>query len=222
MISNPPLTLLEEFLLLAFDEQTGQLHPLDPDALNCAIAGAVLMDLSLRNRVDSDLRDMFPVDPTPIGDELLDPVLKLMSMAPVLTPHPITYWLHQVAEQSSSLREKAMHRLEKRGVLHSRGFGFFWMFGGQRHLTVDEPKVRDVRSRLLSTLYSDEVPSPRNIMLTGLVDSCGLFSYLLNDTEMRDAKARIEKISHMDLIGQAVAKGITGAGPSFSAASGNI
>ncbi len=206
MSNNPPLTLLEEFLLLAFDEQNGQLRAIDSGALDKAVAGAVLMDLTLRNRIDNDQRDLFPVDPTPTGDELLDPILKTMSKAPVLTPQPIDYWVAETAKDGASLRSKALRRLESRGALRHRGFGMFWAFGGFHHLSVDEQKLRDIRSRLMSTIYGDDVPSPRNIMLIALVDSCGLFGTLLNETEMRDAQARIEKISRMDMIGQAVAK----------------
>ena len=90
---NLPMTLLEEFLLLALDDQTGQLHPLAPSTLDCAVAGTILMDLTLRNHIDNDLRDMFVVDQSPTGDNILDPALQVMSLAPVLTPHPIAYWL---------------------------------------------------------------------------------------------------------------------------------
>jgi len=222
MTSHPPLTLLEEFLLLALDEQTGQLYPLDTDALNGAVAGAVLMDLTLRNRIDNDLRDLFPVDPTPTGDEILDPVLQLMSMAPVLTPHPIPYWLRKIADESIPLREKALRRLERRGILRHSNLGFFWMFGVSRGSSIDEKQARDIRARLMNTLYSDEVPSPRGIMLTGLVEACGLFRFLLTETEARDARARIEKIARMDLISQAVAKGVADIKPPMTAASGNL
>ncbi len=76
------LTLLEEFLLLALDDHSGQLYPLARSTLDCAAAGAVLMDLTLRQRIDNDLRDMFLVDPNPTGDNILDPVLQLMRWPP--------------------------------------------------------------------------------------------------------------------------------------------
>ena len=117
MVQKTPLTLLEEFLLLALDDQTGRLHPLAHSTLDCATAGAILMNLTLRTRIDNDLRDMFVVDQTPLEDDILDPVLQLMSLAPVLTPHPIAYWLRQFADEGASFREKALRRLEKRGII---------------------------------------------------------------------------------------------------------
>lgn len=220
MVNGAPLTLLEDFLLLALDEETGQMHSLDLNALNTSTAGAIIMDLTLRNRIDNDMRDMFPIDPTPTGDDILDPVMRMISLAPVLMPHPIAYWLHQIGEEGPSLREKAMRRLEKRGIVRNQRLLSFWMLGFKGGSAINEQELQSARTRLLNTLHED-VPSPRGIMLTGLVKSCGLFRYILNDTEARDAAARIEKLSHMDLICQAVMKSIADVHSSLAVISGN-
>jgi hypothetical protein len=221
MTNSPPLTLLEEFLLLALNEKTGQLYPLDPAALNRAVAGAVLMDLSLRDRIDNDLRDMFTIDATPTGDDILDPVLQMMSLAPVLTPHCTAHWLRELAMEGESLLKKAVSRLEKRGIIR-QSVGMFWMLGLGTHTSVDEQKVHAIKSGLLGIVYGAGIPTTRYIMLTGLADSCGLFKYLMNETEAKDAAARIAEISRMDLIGQAAAKRFPGADkPTLAAASGN-
>ena len=73
------LTILEEFLLLALDDTQGAFYPLARSTFDYASAGAVLMDLTLRNRIDNDLRDMFVTDAKPTGNTILDPVLQLMS-----------------------------------------------------------------------------------------------------------------------------------------------
>ena len=44
-------------------------------SLEHALAGAVLMDLALEGRIDTDPDRLFVIDPTPLGDELLDPTL---------------------------------------------------------------------------------------------------------------------------------------------------
>jgi Golgi phosphoprotein 3 len=220
MIQKPPLTLLEEFLLLALDDQTGRLHPLARSTLDCAMAGAILMDMTLRNRVDNDLRDMFVIDQTPIGDEMLDPVLQLMSLAPILTPHPIAYWLRQLADEGEAFQEKALHRLETRGIIRREDRKILWMFGTRRYPLVEDKEVREVKLRILSAVLGDEVPTPHDIMLTSLAEACGLFRYLLNAAEVAAASVRIAQIARMDLIGQAVAKGVTDIDAAITMASG--
>ncbi|MFA4994906.1 MAG: GPP34 family phosphoprotein [Bdellovibrionales bacterium] len=221
MVNEAPLTLLENFLLLALNEETGQLHSVGSDALDYATAGAILMDLTLRNRIDNDMRDLFPIDPTPTGDDILDPVMQMISLAPVLMPHPIVYWLKQIAEEGASLRKKALRRLEKRGIIRNKSMNSFWMLGFRGGSTVNEQEQNAVKARLMGTLHGGDVPTAQGIMLTGLVYACGLFPFIMNETEYKDASARIEKISHMDLICQAVAKSIAEAHPTLSVVSGN-
>jgi hypothetical protein len=220
MIQKMPLTLLEEFLLLALDDQSGQLHPLARSTLDCAAAGAILMDLTLRRRIDNDLHDMFVVDQSPTGDDLLDPTLQLMSLAPILTPHPIAYWLRQVAEEGEALREKALRRLEARGIIHRQDRKILWVFGSRRYPLVDDKEVREVKLRILDAVLGDNVPTPHDVMLTGLAESCDLFRYILSAHEVESSAPRIAQIARMDLIGQAVAKGVTEIEAAIAMASG--
>src|SRR6202012_1921637 len=108
------LTILEEFLLLALDDTQGQFYPLARSTFDYASTGAVLMDLTLRNRIDNDLRDMFVTDAKPTGNSILDPILQLMSVFPILTPKPITYWLREISNMGESLREQGLRQLEAR------------------------------------------------------------------------------------------------------------
>lgn len=206
MTASPPLSLLEEFLLLALNERTGQFYPVDPQALDRATAGAILMDLSLRKRIDNDLRDMFTVDPTPTGDDILDPVLLVMSQAPVLTPHSNIYWLKNLAAEAEIFRKRALSRLEKRELLRQPSPGFFWMFGLSSPPVVDEIKVRAVKSDLLAVIYSNEIPPPRGVMLTGLANACGLFPHILNEAETQDAAQRIADVSRQEVVCQLIGK----------------
>ncbi|HEU0118809.1 MAG TPA: GPP34 family phosphoprotein, partial [Alphaproteobacteria bacterium] len=64
-LNQTPLTILEEFMLLALNDEAGQFYSLPRSSLDYVTAGAVLMDLSLRRRVDNDLRDVFIVDSKP-------------------------------------------------------------------------------------------------------------------------------------------------------------
>ena len=48
------LRFAEELLLLILNEDYGDLAPVPEPHLNHALAGAVLMDLALENRIDTD------------------------------------------------------------------------------------------------------------------------------------------------------------------------
>ena len=69
------MRFVEELLLLLHSEDSGYFVPIPEWKMSCALAGGVLMDLALENRIDSDLETLILVDTTPTGDELLDPAL---------------------------------------------------------------------------------------------------------------------------------------------------
>lgn len=76
----PPITeelrVVEELLLLVLDTDSGDIHhslPMHTRAV--AFASAVLMDLALEDRIDTDLEHLVVSDPTPLGSDLHDPIL---------------------------------------------------------------------------------------------------------------------------------------------------
>ena len=57
-------TIAEEVLLLALDDDTGKLSAKLPvHSLRNAVAGALLMDLALNDRIDTDLHRLIVIDP---------------------------------------------------------------------------------------------------------------------------------------------------------------
>ena len=66
----------EELVLLLLNNESGYFHQVPGWNLNCAVAGAVLGELALATRIDTDTESLFLVDQTETGDSLLDSVLK--------------------------------------------------------------------------------------------------------------------------------------------------
>lgn len=217
---HPPLTILEEFLLLALDDSAGQFYPLVRSTFDCATAAAVLMDLTLRRRIDNDLRDMFVTDRLPTGNPILDPVLQLMAVAPVLMPKPILYWLREIAGQGEGLREQALRQLEAHGILKRENAKILWVFGARRYPLLHQKERREAKLRILGVILRDDIPEPHDIMLVALAHACDLFRHILSDHELSAASARIEQVARMDLIGQAVAKAVAEIETAIAMASG--
>ena len=69
------LSFPEEIVLLLLDETKGEFVPLPESVFAIVMSGAALMDLALRNRIDTDLEKLMVVDRTPLGDDILDDVL---------------------------------------------------------------------------------------------------------------------------------------------------
>ena len=67
------LRFVEEIILLLLEDEGGRFVRVPTWSMNYALAGAVLMDLALEDRIDTDLEGLVLIDSTPLGDSLLDP-----------------------------------------------------------------------------------------------------------------------------------------------------
>ena len=70
------LRFAEEITLLLLNDDGTFVH-VPSWSLNYALAGGVLMDLALENRIDTDLEKLVLVDSTPIGDSLWTPLWRI-------------------------------------------------------------------------------------------------------------------------------------------------
>ena len=197
----------EELLLLLHSEQSGYFVPIPEWQMSCALAGAVLMDLAMEDRIDSDLTSLTLTDATPTGDELLDPALEdIAAEEATYTPQ---YWVERIAtRRADDIGDAAIDRLVKVGIFDSDAGGF-WTLSTKvtrtgRYPLVDGRSGEEIKGRIMRTLLDGEIPDPREVAIIGLVNYCGGFRVMMEPEEYELAKDRIELFSGMDLIGRAI------------------
>ena len=190
----------EQFLLLLRSED-GTLSRAPEWLVRYALGGAVLMDLALENRIDTDAQRLFLIDSTPVRDRVLDPMLAEIARAD--ESHDTLYWVEQATRHADEIREAALERLVDTGVLQLHDDRFLWIFGTQRYSLVDGDVERALKSQIRMVLLSDVIPDPREIVIVTLADGCGLVEPLLSAGESDRAASRIELVRKMDLIGRA-------------------
>ena len=200
------LRFAEEITLLMLNDEDGEFVRVPGWSMQCAFAGAVLMDLALENRIDTDLKRLVLIDPTPLGDELLDPTLARIAQA--TETHDARHWVDYLADQAEDIRETALARLVERGILRREEDRFLWVFQSRRYPVVDGEAEREVKLRIMEVLFGNEIPDPRAIVIICLADACGILRELLSARELERATERIEQVRKLDLIGQAVSKAV--------------
>ncbi len=196
------LTFAEEIMLLLLEDESGRFVFVPEHSANCVLSGAVLMDLALRGKIDTDLKKLTVTDPSPTGDDLLDPTFQRLVDAE--EQRDARYWVEYCQRDAMAIRQGALDRLCRNGILEREENRFLWVFRSRRYPVRDDQPEREVKLRIMSILFSDEIPDPRDIAIIGLVDACGIFRHLLSQREHRGARDRIAQIRRMDLIGQAV------------------
>ena len=107
--TTQPLCLHDELILMLLNEENGYFHQVPGWDLNCAVVGAVLADLSLRSRIDTDMESLFLIDPTETGDPALDPILKEIASEPV--QHNTQYWIERLAPHAESVIDLTLEHL---------------------------------------------------------------------------------------------------------------
>ena len=214
------LRFAEEIMLLLLDDKGGKFADLPAPSVECALAGAVLMDLALEGRIDTDPERLFVVDPTPLKDHLLDPTLARIVQA--TETHDARHWIEQTIAYASDIRDRSLARLVERGILRREDDRFLWVFQTRRYPVIDDQPVQEVKLRIMGVLFSDEIPDARDIVIISLSDACGIFRGLLSSRELRGAAPRIEQVGKMDLIGREVSKAVRHIESSLAIAMGAI
>ncbi len=199
----PVLTLADEIVVLMLDDETGDTRADCRAVADIAIAGGLLMELALRGRIDTDLQSLFLVDATPLDDELLDAVLRRIAEVP--EHKPSTWWIEQLGSQEGGLLDVILSRLVTAGVLREEDRSYLWVFLRRAYPQVSGREEREAKGRLMSVLFNDDIPDPRDTLLLGLADATGVLSLILSEAEIDKVSGRIAQVVALEEIGRAVA-----------------
>ena len=199
------LRFAEEIVLLLLNDDDGRFARVQNISLDYALAGGILMDLALENRIDTDLDNLILIDSAPTGDELLDETLAEIAEE---GGHDARFWVERTALRSDAVRETVLQRLIDGGILERQDDRFLWVFKSRRYPTIDGEAQREVKLRIMGVLFSDEIPDPRDIVIICLADACGIFKSIFTSSELETVAPRIEQVRQLDLIGQAMTQAI--------------
>jgi hypothetical protein len=190
------MTMPEEILLLTLDDETGRPIGLPGPAVDLALSGAVLMELALAGRVDSDPGRLYLATPRPTGDTLLDEVLaRIASQNP---PQDSRWWMERLAKGAAAWRKAFLDRLVVRGVLRRVEGRILWVLPDRRYPKLDGKEVQAVRSRLRGVLLGGEIPDSRDALMIGLCRATGLIPLILLDGEAAEAATRIDEVAALE------------------------
>ena len=201
------LTVPEELYLLTVNNLTGRRAFLKSKKFDVLLSAAILMDLALHNRIDSDLDFIIPDQPEPTGHALLDIALEQIQQSPV--PQKIGWWLVRLADKGARFREILVSGLLEKGLLTMQREHVFLGFTSDKYpILVHDREVTEVKTRVKALIFSDDLPDFRDVVIISVAWYGGLLDMILSGEEIEKYQLRIEQLARMDLIGQAVSKSL--------------
>ena len=209
-VEPQPLTLTQELILMLLNEETGYFHQVPGWDLNCAVVGAVLAELSLSSRIDTDMESLFLLDSTKTGNPAIDPILN--EIASETDRHNTRYWIEHLAPRAESIIDSALDRLVEMKILEHHD-GEFWTLARtdwKMELYNDAETgtaSQFVRTRISRAIFMNEIPDPRDVIVISLINSCDVFRFMFQLDD--ETEARIQAICQMDLIGRSITEAVS-------------
>jgi Golgi phosphoprotein 3 len=198
------LTLADEIVVLMLRDDSGAIRPECATVASMAIAGGILMELALLSRIDTDLKTLFIVDPTPVGDDLLDEALHKIAAAP--QSRSSAWWIRALGLHGGDLSVRVLGRLVEAGILRTEDRQFLWVFSRRAYPQNTGREEREAKARLLSVIFNDDVPEARDTLLLGLADSTGVLDTIVSAEDRRKAASRIAQVIALEEINRSVSR----------------
>lgn len=198
------LTIPEELYLLAVNETEGDIHATNNKSFKTALSGAILMNLAMEHRIDTDLEKLIVDKKEAIGNDVLDIVSNEIQLDQ--SDHNIKYWIDKLTEKSDSYKNMILNSLIRKGVLKIEDKKVLWVFSSRKYPVIDDTEITEVRARVRELVFSDEIPDIQDIVIISMLFYSGMLDLVLTDGEIDEKVDRIEQIAKMDLIGQSISK----------------
>lgn len=194
------VTLPESLLLLATDDESGHIST-KSGALDYGLAGAVLTELLLRDRLDAEDGKLRLTNGSPMGDSVLDHALASMGDS---KPRDAKHWVGKLARDH--VKDRVLDQLIQKGVLGIEEHRILWIIPVDRYPAEDSAPERDVRENVRAVVTEGASPQPRTATLIALLKACDLTGAVFSHDERKQYKERIEEISRGEAMGETVSR----------------
>jgi len=215
------LTLPEELILLALDEEKGTVGSSSTTrtTITYGLTTAIIMELVLAGRVSVERPErkflvlrpphgkIVVTDPTLTGDEILDDALmRIQKLGKVKGPF---YWIDKLGKVTvardapqidwSGKGSRFLERLTMQGLIYRKEHKTLGVFESPRFHCLDVETRQQLKDRLDRSLFTEPASERRQVMLIGLARACHLLDSLYPDYKRRrEALSRAREIQKTD------------------------
>jgi Golgi phosphoprotein 3 len=182
----------EKFLLMAHHPEKGRFM-ISPMVIQYGIAGAILLDMTLEERIDISDKKVILKPARVSADPMINEVIILMSQSP--KSRKADHWVRKLAMRNkgykwqilNSLADKRIVRIEEKKFVGLIPYRKSYLIESYTRINI----VRHLKSELLA--YTRE-PSLSSMAIAGLIEACRMQRILSDDREeLRTIKTQLKK-----------------------------
>jgi len=194
------LTLVENLFLLSIDDVKGTVAVGIYGELYYGLAGGLLADLVLQNKLTSKENCVTVSDNTPTGDDLLDEALTKIASAK--KPRRTNHWISVLP--SKNLPTRIAERLVIKNVLRMEEKRYLWVIPSQASPQQDASAKYWLKQHLRAVVLAGEKAEPRDVALLSLLKACSLSKMVFTKDERKWAQKKVEALMADEVFGPAV------------------
>lgn len=199
------LGLLEEYVLLALDDDKGQ-FVIDSTALNYGFAGAVLLELAFRKKI------VIQYDQLNFCDDTYESEIALNKMIDLLKEKQncgVQDCIKFLAKRAEDIKEDTLQHLINKGILKMSEKKVFWLIPHKKYPTTNATPENKVRKRLDDVLNDEIRTTVHDIMLLSLIQATDLVKEVFREADdYNKIKHRIDEVTQELKISKSVNQGL--------------
>lgn len=199
------LNLIEEFLLIALDDEKGQ-FVIDSTHLHFGLAGAILLEMALREKVDVTGEDLKLIHDEYEVEMVINKVIDQIKAKP---GKKVKDWIEILAKQADELKHDTLLRLQNKGILRKEEHKILWVIPNNKYPTSNITPENKVRQRLSDVMLRGAKSEAHDIMLLSLIDVSDLTKEAFrNKDEYAIVKKKIKEVTQDIRISHTINKSI--------------
>jgi Golgi phosphoprotein 3 len=200
------LSLAEDVLLLALNDEKGTVLMTASVALPYALAGAIIVELIEAGSVRIDGKELVAAPRGSARDEILDEILGMIRSSK--RTRSLNHWVGKIGRSGGKIKEKLLARLVDKRILGREEHHLLWVFPTKRYPQIDPRPEYGIRERVRSAIRGMTLPDERTAALISLIHASDLIGEIFEKGERRDAKRRAKEIAKSQPVGSAVAHAV--------------
>lgn len=197
------LNLLDQLTLLALDDKKGTFLT-DSGQLAFSMAGAIIFELVLHNKIDLGKKKVHLRENMNIGDKVLDPFLEMIRSSK--KERSLEHWIEAFSNKISDTKKETIKKLILFGIIKKKEEKFLWIFNADKYPARNAAPENELKEKLRHIIECHEEAEVREILLLSLVDACKLSTEVFGRKLSKEEKSNIEAMIKKTDLGATINK----------------